>query len=321
MSFFYPQNLLTAVPFWGAEGTGASSWEKAAAKQTYRMQYCNLALHQVAIQCRYDRMLPLLMERPTGDLPEKVLLMRHDAPNPGSAIPSECADVTALFTFDTFDYDGKTYVEFPGQVDINQATTFTAYSDKFAPWGATRTWASYVVNEGFYSLVIEFPDESRLYSELLQISDFPEFSEVPDSECLSRVRIECVNSCSIGPLPPVSVASQKLFSYNVLISPEYITDLSLATNGLNQSQVLSGVVKKRWRLTLYGVETVADFCSLLPLFSADASAVNITDQYGVGSNAKDIEVQISWPTEFNGCLAQIDIYFTRDYVSFDNCCE
>ena len=81
------------------------------------------------------------------------------------------------------------------------------------------------------------------------------------------------------------------------------------------------MVKKRWRLTLYGVETVADFCSLLPLFSADASAVNITDQYGVGSNAKDIEVQISWPTEFNGCLAQIDIYFTRDYVSFDNCCE
>ena len=99
MSFFYPQNLLTAVPFWGAEGTGASSWEKAAAKQTYRMQYCDLALHQVAIQCRYDRMLPLLMERPTGDLPEKVLLMRHDARNPGSAIPSECADVTALFTF------------------------------------------------------------------------------------------------------------------------------------------------------------------------------------------------------------------------------
>ena len=40
--------------------------------------------------------------------------------------------------------------------------------------------ASYVVNEGFYSLVIEFPDESRLYSELLQISDFPEFSEVPE---------------------------------------------------------------------------------------------------------------------------------------------
>ena len=32
----------------------------------------------------------------------------------------------------------------------------------------------------------------------------------------------------------------------------------------------------------------------------------------VGSNAKDIEVQISWPTEFNGCLAQIDIYFTRN---------
>lgn len=67
-------------------------------------------------------------------------------------------------------------------------------------------------------------------------------------------------------------------------------------------------------------EAVADFCSLIPLFSTNDSGVYITDTYGVSGPVKDLEVEISWPEEFGGCLAKVDLYFTRDFTDFENCC-
>lgn len=314
-----PQNLPVAVPLWGAGGTGDDNWKAAAAKQTFRMNYCaEIPDDLIALQCRYDRMLPLLAELPTAMLPTVIYLAEKGATDYDTATPVNAADVTDLIEFSAYEYEGTQFIEYPGQIDINQAASITAVTNA-GP--VTTTWGAWVKDGGFYYLILEFPDTTRLYSELLKIVDFPETSEVPDNECLSRVRIECVNNCPIGPVPPVSLAAQKVFTYFVLTEPSYLYEKSPSVNGKKQERIDWALVKKRWKLTIFGTETLADFCSLLPLYSANEAAVYISDQWGVGSSVQDVEVEVSWPDELKGCLAKIDIYFTRDYIDSENCCQ
>lgn len=313
-----PQNLPVAFPLFGtADLTGTANWAATAQKQTFRHSYCN-SPELTALQVRYDRFIPMLAER--TDLPTKIFLVEYDSPGYANAIPTECADITALLSFSAFTADGVDYIEYPGSSDINQATTFTAYKDKFPPGGLSRNWATYVVNKGFYFLILEFADTTRFYSELFQLVDFPEFSVIPDDECESRMRIECANTCPIGDIPAVIFAPQKLFIKNPTSTPTYITEKSVATNGQRQEKLTWGVVKKRWLVSFFAPETVADFCSLIPLYSANVAGVLITDTYGVSGPVKDVEVEISWPDELGGCLAKIDLYFTRDFTDFENCC-
>lgn len=316
-----PQNLPSALPFWGAAPTsgltGSDDWAVAAAKQTFRMSYCNVDPRYIALQCRYDRMLPFIVERPTTDTPTVIYLAEKDATEYDGASPVGAADITSLLTLGTFDFDGKHYIEHPGQLDISQGTSIDVLT---AAGPITSSWGAWVKPGGLYYLILEFADTTRLYSELLQIEDFPELSEIPDSECASRIRIECVNNCAVGDLPPVSQAAYKLFIYHPTSQPSYILDKSVATDGKKQEKLMFATVKKRWRIAFYAPETVADFCSLIPLFSANPFGVVITDQYGVSGAVKDIEVDVSWPGEMGDCLALIEIFFTRDYTAFENCC-
>ena len=316
-----PQNLPTAFPFWGSAPTtgltGDDDWAVAAAKQTFRMNYCNVEPRYIALQCRFARMLPFIVERPTTDTPTVIYLAEKDATEYDGASPVGAAKITDLLTLGTFDYDGKHYIEHPGQLDISPSGSITVMTDA-GP--VTTTYGAWVKPGGLYYLILEFADTKRLYSELIQIEDFPEFSEIPDSECQSRIRIECVNNCAVGDIPPTVLAAQKLFIYHPTSQPSYLTDKSVATDGKKQEKLLFATVKKRWRIAFYAPETVADFCSLIPLFTANPSGVIITDQYGVSGAVKDVTVEISWPGEMGDCLALIEIFFTRDYTAFENCC-
>lgn len=57
---------------------------------------------------------------------------------------------------------GKTYVQYPGQIDIDQSITFTAYCEKLlGVVGVSRTWDTYVT-DGAIRLLREFPDGARV---------------------------------------------------------------------------------------------------------------------------------------------------------------
>lgn len=313
-----PQNLPCAFPFWEtADLTGSDNWEATAQKQTFRHSYCNVDPSEIAIQVRYDRMIPMLIQ--STNLPALIYLCEHTATEYDGAFPVGQADITALMTFNAFTADTVDYIEYYGTVDINQATAITANSDA-VPGGFSTTWAAWVQNKGLYFLILEFADTTRMYSELFQLTDFPEFSVKPDDECQSRMRIECVNNCPIGDLPATVTAPQKLFVKDPTSQPSYPTEKSVATDGKRQEKIIWALVKKRWRVSFYATEAVADFCSLIPLFSTNDSGVYITDTYGVSGPVKDLEVEISWPEEFGGCLAKVDLYFTRDFTDFENCC-
>jgi len=313
-----PQNLPTALAFWGGTGTGSSQWIEAASKQSFRLSYCNIEPKDLAIESRYDRLLPWVVERPTSDLPTDILLFQKDATGYDTVTPKGYADITALITPINFQYDSREFIEFAGSGDINQATSIGV--QPLVGIATTSTWADWVENGGLYYIVLVFADGVRLYSQLIQFNDFPEFSETPDNECTSRIRIECVNTCEIGGIPPVVFASQKLFLYYPTSKPEYPFEKSVAVDGNKEEKIIWAKVKKRWKISFYAVETVADFCALLPLYGAIPTGVNITDTYNVQSPVTDVEVEISWPEETNDCLALITISFSREYVNFDGCC-
>jgi len=311
-----PQNLPCAFPFWHTpETTGSANWVATAQKQTFRHSYCeNVPLEEIAIQVRYDRLIPMIAE--VGTAPTDVFLCEHDALSYDEALVIGAANITDLMTFDAYTQDGRDFIEFTGNADVNQATAIDVLTQAGL---IASTWAGWVRDGGLYYIILQFADETRLYSELIQIVDFPEFPVKPDT-CTSRLRIECVNNCPIGDLPSTNFAPHKIFIKDPTSQPTYITEKSVATNGKRQERITWAGVKKRWKVSFKVTEPVADFCSLIPLFSTDSSAILITDTYGVSGEVSDLEVEISWPEELGGCLANVDLFFTRDFTDFENCC-
>mgnify|MGYP006314250181 FL=1 len=311
-----PQNLPCAFPFWHTPVlTGSANWIATAQKQTFRHSYCeNVPLTEIAIQVRYDRLIPMIAE--VGAVPTDVFLCEYDALSYDEALVIGAANITDLMTFDAYTQDGRDFIEFTGNADVNQATAIDVLTQAGL---IASTWAGWVRDGGLYYIILQFADETRLYSELIQIVDFPEFPVTPDT-CTSRLRIECVNNCPIGDLPSTNFAPHKIFIKDPTSQPTYITEKSVATNGKRQERITWAGVKKRWKVSFNVTEPVADFCSLIPLFSTDSSAILITDTYGVGSEVSDLEVEISWPEELGGCLANVDLFFTRDFTDFENCC-
>ncbi len=316
-----PQNLPTAVPFFGKHGAGADAdqWYIDSRKQTFRHSYCNVEPEAIAIQSRYDRLLPFVIKKDTSSSLIAVLLVEKNATGFDTVNINGHADITALVTVNTITHDGQDYFEFAGGVDINQATAFDANSVD-DPTPITTNWADWVQPNGLYYLIILLANGTRFYSELLQVVDFPEFSEIPDDRCLSRVRIECTNTCEIGGIPPVVFASQKLFIDYPTSKPTYPFKEERGEDGNGNEKLYWRNTKKRWTVSFYAIETIADFCSLLPSYAAIPTGVNITDTYGVQSAVTDVEVEISWPEETLACLALISISFTRDFVAFNACC-
>jgi hypothetical protein len=314
-----PQRLPTALPFhYVTDLAGSDQWVATAKRQTFRQSYCNLPPEEMAVQVRYDRMIPMVL--PSETAPVSILLVKIDAEDYDGATPVGHADITPLLTFDPFVFDFGSgdvdFIEYPGNADINQATSI----DTFDGTPGTSTWAGWVDDGGLYFLILEFADTTRAYSELIQISEFPEFGQDPD-QCYSRSRIEAVSNCPLDDMPPTFFAPQKLFVLSPTSRPEYEYQDEIATDGKEQEKALWTKVKKRWRLSFYAIETVCDFCAMLPLYAQSDTGVFITDTYGVSGPVKDLTVNVSWPDETNDCLALVEITFTRTFADYMDCCN
>ena len=290
-----PQNLITALPFWDAKG-----------KQSFRQHYCQGAEELGAIQCRYDRMLPWTIMG-HASAPTYVYLVAKNG--------LWALDITSLLTMLTDSATGTDYTYHEGALDINQASSVTEYGWVSGAWSAkgSKTWASFVDECQYYYLEISFAG-TLYFSELMYITDFTELATDTDVSS-NRCRLEVISTCAVGDFP-ASLAPNKLFLKSPAADPEYSTTKDVQPDGNDEDIDLWVRMDKRYKVTFYAVETVADFIATVPLYST----INFTDQYGFQGPVKDFTYQITWPEDQKGCLALVEITFTREYIAQTGCC-
>jgi len=292
-----PQNLITALPIWDSRD-----------KQTFRNAQFNTGIGLV--ECRYDRMLPWIIKQ-AASVPTYVYLV---AENDLTAL-----DITSLMSMLTDTWNGNGYAYFEGSVDINQASAVTDYRWIAGAWSAntSKTWAQFVTPGSNYYLEFSFGGV-KFYSELMKISDFPEFSDDASGGCAGspRTRIEGTNACNIGDLPP-TLSAQKLFVDAPTSEPEYVIEKDVAKDGQDEESPVWVKYKKRYKIVIYTTESVADWLASLPLYGA---SVNVADQYGYQSAVTDIEVGVTWPEDFSGMVALVEFSYSITYLSQTGCC-
>lgn len=290
-----PHDLITALPFWDAKE-----------KQFFRRQYCQGKDESGAIQCRYDRMLPWMIKNQSG-APTYVYLVTRSG--------SLAIDITALLTILNGTQNGTDYCYHEGSVDINQATSVNEYGWNGSAWvlRSTKTWANWVDDEAYYYLEINFGG-TLYYSELMRISDFPEFPDNPADCKGARVRIECASDCMVGDVPPLG--TQKFFVEGETVRPQYELSREVGKDGEDEEKQLWAKGKKRYTVAFYAYETLADFVSTIPLYST----INVTDQNGFQSAVKDVDFRISWPESQEGCLALVELSYSIEHIPQTFCC-
>lgn len=289
-----PQNLISSIAFWNAKEN-----------QTFRQSYC-ANNDAVAILCRRDRFLPFILKHATGTTPNFIYLVQQDG--------ERAINLATLIGDTTEDIGDYAYTYNLGQVDINQATSVVQYSadgDAWDVFGST-TWGNWICEGGKYYIEISVGGE-RWRSELLVISDFPELG-AGDGQ-LKHTRIQAANNCAIGDIPP-SIMEQKLFIEGPPDDPDYITEKEVKTDGQEEETSLWVKVSKRYKITFLAIETVCDWLATVPMYST----ILVTDPYGWQVPVKNVEVEISWPEEHGGCLAQVEFSYEITYISGTGCC-
>lgn len=306
-----PHNLLTALPFWDKKE-----------KQTFRQPYCKGPIG--AIQCRYDRMLPFTLKHNPETAPNFVRLVSVNPSSPGgtiNAINLHTLITVLTTTADDADGDSNGYIYHEGSLDINPATTVNEYnsdqSDNPDTWDSvgTTTWADFVCDGGYYYIEISV-GSSRYYSELIQISDFDEQGTTPDNMNKTRLRIEGTNLCPVGELA-ATLNVNKLFVDSYTSEPEYSITKEVAKDGQAEETPVWVKYKKRYVARFHAIETVIDWLHSLVLYGDN---VSVTDQYGYQASISDIGIQVSWPTEFDGCVGLVEFSYSITYLSQTGCC-
>ena len=287
--------MITALPFWTDKNF-----------QYFRRHYCQGKDQFSAVNCRYDRLLPWMVKNQSG-APAYIYLVQRDS--------QLALDITGLITTLNGTYDGEDFCFSEGATDHNGAMVVDRLTWNGSAWvaSASESWNTFVTNSGYYYLEINFGG-ATYYSDLMKITDFPEFSDDPTGCSEPMVRIECTSACPVGEVPPLGV--QKLFVTGETSDPEYSLDIEAAKDGNDVSSALWAKSKKRYSIKFYGVETVADFISTIPLYSV----VNITDQTGFQTPVRDIDFKISWPEDQDGCLALIELSYAVQYINQTFCC-
>lgn len=275
--------------------------------QSFRLNNCMGLDTAGAIQMRKSRFLPWIIQRPVAATPSSIFLVKKG--------DLEVANVTSMFSGMTSFTDtasGLKYACYIGNSDINVNTSLSVTIEDAV---TTMTYNQFVCSGDFFYLRFHFGSDKH-YSELLQIVDFPEFSDDPNSD-LARIRIEAVNSCPIGEIPVAPDGTpQKIFLNTMAEEPDYEPEFKMKENGQKEERPLWAKVKKKYKIRAYCYETVCDFLNILPLFPI----VNITDECGLQSPAFDIECKTTWPDEGNKCLALVEITFAREFIPKTDCC-
>jgi hypothetical protein len=288
------QNLITSLPFFDGKE-----------KQTFRQAKGT----EGALPCRYDRILPFAIKRTPAAAPTYIYLVKSD--------DSVALNITSLLTIDTVTVDGVGFAYWAYGSDHSQVSAVQDYRWIAGAWSAntTKTWAQFVEEGEHYYLEVSFSG-TKFYSELMRISDFPETTTDPSSDCGSYIRIEGANTCAVGDLP-AALNMQKLFIEGKTSDPEYLVEKDVAPDGQDEDTALWVKLKKRYKITFHAIEPVVDWLTTLPLYG---DFVNVVDQYGYQAVIRDIVVEVTWPQDFGGWLAQVEFSYSITYITTTGCC-
>lgn len=288
------QNLVTSLPIFDARE-----------KQTFRQAKDTNG----AIPCRYDRILPFTIKRTPAAAPTYIYAVKYG--------DQSALDITTLLTINTGTVGGVGFAYWAYGTDHSQVTAVTDYRWISGAWSAntTKTWAQFFSEGEFFYLEFSFSG-TKFYSELMMLSDFPETTTDPSAECGSYVRIEGTNLCAVGDLP-AGLNMNKLFIEGKTSDPEYLTEKDVAEDGQNEETPTWIKLKKRYKIIFHATEPVVDWLTTLPLYGDN---VNVVDQYGYQATIKDIVVEVTWPPEFQGWLAQVEFNYSITYITTTGCC-
>lgn len=288
--------------------------------QTFRHPAADGLHDLLAILCRYDRMLPWLVQKTPAASPNQVLLCKRDG---SAAIKID----TLLTSLSTDTVDGVGYTIHAGSVDINPATSVPGYAgdtgDTPTTWDGTgnTTYGAFVGSGGYFYLDVSIGSPAtRYFSELLYISDVPEFP-VLSGGCTGfpYIRIEAVTDCKIGDMFPAG-SSNKIFVKNGSVrAPQYPIDRNVATDGNGEESPLWTRLRKVYAVGMLCPESVADWAASLQLYTG-AGAFNITDETGFQTAATVEAVTVDWPDQYNGIVADVEIRFSIEAAYQTGCC-
>lgn len=303
------QNQLSALPFFPSQDM-----------QAFRHPAADGVKDLLALLCRYDRMLPFIIKKTPAAAPNHVLLCKADGL---SALKID----TLLTTLSTETIDGVGYTIHAGSVDINPATSVAKYSGEASDnpriWDSVGndTYANFVGSGGYFYLDVSIgsPGE-RFFSELIYISDVPEFPEL-SSACAGfpYIRIEAVTDCPIGTMYPAGYANKLFVKNGSVRAPQYPIDRNVATDGNGAEEALWTRLRKLYAVGILCPESVADWAASLQLYTG-GGAFNITDETGFQTAAKVESVTVDWPDQYNGIVADVEIRFSIEAAYQTGCC-
>lgn len=304
------QNALVALPFFTQESY-----------QTFRHPSADGLRDNMAILCRSDRLLPIIIKRTPPATFTKVYLCSADT--------KVALNITSLISGTaTQTIDGVGWVYNPGSTNLGggQVPKHAGTGSNPITWGTTigdQSIEAFVGSGGYFYLDIQI-GSTRYFSELLYMADIPEFPELSDG-CSSFpfVRLEATTQCDIGDYFPAGLnVSNKVFIKNGgVYSPQYEVERVVSEDGNGTEDALWVKLKKIYSVILYCPESVADWAASLVLYRGNPiPPLNVTDEHGFQYPATIENVSVQWPDQFNGIVAEVDLQFSITPVTQTGCC-
>lgn len=304
------QNALVALPFFAQESY-----------QTFRHPAADGLRDSLAILCRSDRLLPIIIKHTPAASFSKVYLCSADS--------KVALDITTLMSGTTTQtVDGVGWVYNPGAVDLGggDVPKHAGTGSNPTTWGTSigdQSVADFVGSGGYFYLDIRI-GTTRYFSELLYMTDIPEFPELSDS-CASfpYVRLEATTQCDIGNYFPADLTvSNKVFIKNGgVYSPQYEVERVVSEDGNGAEEALWVKLKKIYSVILYCPESVADWAASLVLYRGSPTPpLNVADEHGFQYPASIENVSVQWPDQFNGIVAEVELQFSIEAVTQTGCC-
>ena len=266
---------------------------------------------------RYDRLLPFNIKAGGSDTLNFVYLVARDG--------KTAIKIDGLITVESQTEAGAKYLFCSAGSDINKATSVAKYvadgNDNPTIWDAdgTSSWGAFVQPGGLYYIEVS-AGSTRYHSELVKIYDIDEFG--PDA-CEPFVRLESISACPVGDFGS-TVNSGKLFVVRGAVNdPEYQTTRRVQSDGIGNEKPVFQRLRKVHRLQVDCIESVADWLNTIALYvggTNPAYQLNITDQSGFQRQVAIESVQTSWPTDYNGALARVEVFFYDYEVVVTGCC-
>ena len=266
-------------------------------------------------------MLPFVIRKTPAASASKVLLCSADT--------KTAIDIVSLMTLGSQTIDGIGYSYHLGFSDLSSGDVpkYSGTGSNPITWGATTgdtTVPAFVGAGGYFYLEVTVGG-TRFFSELLYISDVAEYPTLGDScSTFPYIRLSANTLCDIGDYFPAGLnAPQTIFIKNGgVYGPSYEVERVVSEDGNGQEDSLWTALKKLYSVNFFCPESVADWAASLVLYTGSTGnpPLNVTDESGFSTNVKIENVTVTWPDQFNGIVAEVQLQYSIQVITQTGCC-